>query len=133
MVQFKRYIVVLLIGLAAIAIQGALLTMMVPEYLVPNLVLILVVFLGFYDVRLSTLFLVFLLGLQFDLASGVLIGPWAGAFVVVFLLLAFMAQSIFIESVVSVVISVFVASLVSDFIYFILIYEHKKVRILRRT
>jgi rod shape-determining protein MreD len=123
MSDFKRYILVLLLGLLAIALQGTILKAILPDYLVPSFVLIIVVYLGFFEVRLSSLFLVFLLGLELDLASGLLVGPWSGAFVVVFLLLALLAQRIFVESIVSVLVAVFFASLTSDLVYFILIYR----------
>lgn len=123
MSNFKRFVIVLLLGLLAIALQGTVLKAVLPDYLVPNFVLVLVVFLGFFEVRISSLFLAFLLGLELDLASGLLIGPWSGSFVVVFLLLALMAQRIFVESIVSVLVSIFFASLVSDLVYFILIYR----------
>lgn len=123
MFNAQRMLVVLLMGLAAIALQGTLLKSLLPEYLMPNLILIIVVFLGLHEVSIFGLLLVFALGLLLDLSSGVLLGPWSGAFVVVFLLLALLAQHIFLDSLLTIVLGVFFASLVSDVIYLILIYK----------
>ena len=70
-------------------------------------------------------FVVFLLGLELDLCSAHLLGPWAGAFVVTFGLIAAMSQHVFVESPLAVALVVGASTIVSTLVYAGLVYEFK--------
>jgi rod shape-determining protein MreD len=88
----------LLLGVLSLLIQGVLLHLGLPEYLVPQLVVLLVVFLAFYEASVAGSFLAFVLGLLLDLSSAEALGPWAGACVTVFGIFALLSQRLFIDS-----------------------------------
>ena len=111
-----------------LVLQGSVLHGFMPAYLIPNFLLVLVVFLGFYEVSTLGVFLAFLAGLLFDLFSGSLIGPWAGSFVFVYALLAIFAQRLFIHSVSTVIISVFFANVIATGLYLALLYQFQPIR-----
>ena len=119
----KQAVLIILCGLAAALIQGALLYVGVPSYLLPQLVLILVIYLGFHEVSLLGAFSAFALGLLMDFASAVLVGPWAGAFVAVYGALSVGSQRLFVESSIVMIVTAFCASLCADFIFLGLAYE----------
>lgn len=115
--MLRRILSILAIGFLAVLVQGTLLKGLFPQLVVPGLVLILVLYLAFYETNIFGTFLVFGLGLLLDMCGGILIGPWAGSFVFVYGVTAFISQRIFAESFVALVVTSFVASLVSNFIY----------------
>ncbi len=123
MLGAKRAFQILSLGLIAILIQGAVLKSIFPSLIIPNLILILVVYLAFYEPTPFGSVLVFLLGLEFDLSSAKLLGPWAGAFVVVFILFSLLSQRLFVESVLAAIVVTFVAALVASGIYGLLARE----------
>lgn len=123
MLDTRRFLLFLAIGFVAIFIQGTVIREFAPNAVVPNFLLGMVVFLGFFEATVRGASLAFLLGLQLDFASGVLVGPWAGAFIVSFGILASLSQRIFVESPLASVVAVFASSLVSNIVYFVLVYE----------
>ena len=123
MLDTRRSLLVLVLGLIAIFIQGTVLRAISPAWVVPNLLVIIVVFLGFYEASVRGATLAFILGLELDFANGLLVGPWAGAFVVSFGILASLSQRIFVESPLAAIIAVFACSIVSAIVYFTLVYE----------
>ena len=56
------------------------------------------VYLAFYEVSTFGAALAFLLGLQLDVSSAKLLGPWAGSFVLVYGFLGPLSQRIFIDT-----------------------------------
>jgi rod shape-determining protein MreD len=96
-------------------------------FLTPNLLLILVVYLGFFEVSPLGALLSFLLGIIFDLGTGTLLGPWAGSFVAVFTTLALLSQRIFVHSPLSSAASSFVSSLIANLSYSLLVQGVRKV------
>ena len=66
-----------------------------PNIIVPNFILIMVICLGFNLVTPGAATLAFSLGLVFDLYSGVLLGPWAGTFVLVYVILSLLSQRLY--------------------------------------
>jgi rod shape-determining protein MreD len=121
---FKRILWVLLLGLVATWIQGAVVRSFVSDYgVVPNLILIIVVYLAFHEVNSFGAFLAFLVGFEFDLFSGIRLGPWAGSCVLVFGLLACFAQRMFVESALATVVAVFFSSLAASIVYLLCTYE----------
>ena len=109
-------------------LQGSIFPAFMPSYLIPNFLLILVVFLGFFEISALGVALAFFIGLFFDLFSGTLIGPWAGSFVFVYALLAIFAQRLFIHSISTVMVSVFIANVVATGIYLALLYQFQPIR-----
>ena len=122
---FKRMLLIIAVALGAIIVQSWAHWAM-PSLVVPDLILVIVVFLSFYEVSQWGALLVFTIGLIFDMSSGVLLGPRAGASVVVFGFLSSMSQRIFIESPIAAMVCVFCASVVNHLIYVILVFEFKQ-------
>jgi rod shape-determining protein MreD len=123
MIDTRRFLLFLALGFVAIFVQGTLFREIAPHAVVPNFLLLMIVFLGFFEATIRGATLVFLLGVELDFASGLLVGPWAGAFIVSFGILASLSQRIFIESPLASVLAVFAGSIVSNFVYFVLVYE----------
>jgi len=113
----KKAIIFLILGVAALLIPGTIIKSFYAGWVVPNFVMMLVVFLAFYRGLPGDALLVFLLGLEQDLASLSLLGPWAGAYTVVFAVLTLFSRRIFIESGWVVFITVYAATLAADGIY----------------
>lgn len=113
----RKAIAVLLLGVLALLIPGTLIKSISPGLVVPNFLLILLVFLAFYNGRPGDALLAFMLGLEQDLGSLSLLGPWAGAYIVVFAVLTLLSRRIFIESAWVVFLTVFTAALAADFLY----------------
>jgi rod shape-determining protein MreD len=88
----------MLCGFVALCSQGVLRHIGVPDMLVPQLIVLLVIHLSFAEVTTFGCIMAFLLGLLVDVSSAVLLGPWAGSLVVLFGSLALLSQRLFIES-----------------------------------
>lgn len=127
MFSFRKTLIVLFVGFLTIFLQGAFLKSIFPNHLVPNLLLDLVVFLGFYEANSFGAVLTFLLGIEFDICSGTLLGPWAASFLVVYAVLSSVAQRVFVESSLAIFVAVFISSLASNVTYLVLLYEFKPV------
>lgn len=125
MATLNRTIIVLVLGLLAVFVQGTLLKSVLPELPVPDLLLILVVYLAFYDSSPLGAVLTFVLGLQFDLFSEMLLGPRAGSLVIVYGVLAALSQRLFVESLFAAFVSVFLSSVVNSVVYIILLSDAK--------
>jgi rod shape-determining protein MreD len=70
----------------------------VPAWLMPQGLLVCVVFLAFYECSVRAACAAFCIGLLLDMSGAVLIGPWAGAYVLVYLCVSFLSQRLFVES-----------------------------------
>lgn len=127
MLFLKKILLIFVAALLAIVVQGSILKAISPHMVVPNLFLVLVVYLGFYETNAMGVFLAFVVGLMSDLSSGVLLGPHAASAVVIFFILSLLSQTIFVESWVTSMLSVFFGALVAQFVYFTLVYEFKPV------
>ena len=117
MKQLTRYVLILGLGLLGILVQGTILSALFGNFVVPNFLIILVVYLAFRETSALGAILVFLIGLELDIYSGKMLGPWAGAFTIVFAILALLSQRVFIESAFAAFCAVFVSSLVSTLVY----------------
>jgi len=113
----KTVALIFLMALGAIFLQGTLLRTFLPPIIIPNLMFILLIFLSFYAVSVSGALLVFLLGLMLDLFSGVLLGPWAASFMVVFIIISLLSQRLFVETFIASCLAVFVGSLICSLAY----------------
>jgi rod shape-determining protein MreD len=119
----RRSLLALALGLVSILVQGTLIKAIYPGAVVPGLLLILIVFLAFYEPSVFGVGLAFLLGLELDMCSGLLLGPWAGASVIVFGIVASLSQRIFVESPFAVMMTVFLSSILSNFVWLLIVLQ----------
>ncbi len=105
----KKAIFYLLLGVLASVVQGSLLHMGMPVAVVPQLIVVLIIALAFTEVSTFGCVMAFSLGLVMDFSSAVLVGPWAGALVLVFGTLAVLSQRLFIESGIAAMVITFLA------------------------
>jgi rod shape-determining protein MreD len=119
----KRFVLVLVLGLLTLLIQGTVIRGLLPHFFVPNLIVILAVFLAFYESSILGCILVFLLGLMLDMSGGVVLGPWAGSMVFIFAVVAVLAQRIFVESPVAVMVTTSICALVANVVHAGLSYQ----------
>jgi len=118
----KKTFLILFLGLLAIFFMGTVVKMVSPEWIAPNLIAVLLVYLAFYEVNVFGAVLSFLLGLELDLGSGLLLGPWAAACVLVYVILAFSSCRVFIESHLVVAFATFLGSILAAIIYQVIIF-----------
>ncbi len=117
----NKFALPLLLSLVAIFIQGSLLRYLLPDFAIPNLLLIMVVFLGFFEISPIGAILAFSIGLLLDLSSGVLIGPSAGSYTLIFGVLAALSTRLFVESGFAVAVTVFICSIFGNLTYLLLV------------
>lgn len=126
MTNLRKALTLLILGMLGILVQGTFLKYgFSPNWIVPNFLLIFVVYLSFYEATPFGAVLSFLLGIEFDLASGELLGPHAASMAVVFGFLSSVTQRIFVDSVLAVFLAVFLSSMFAHLIYVILLFEFK--------
>ena len=115
----KKFVGLSLLGIVCCALQGSLLHIGLPVSLVPQLVVVLVVSLAFSEVSVFGCVMTFVLGLLMDFSSAMLVGPWAGALVVVYGVLAVLSHRLFIESGVAAEAEVNIDNLLAEANYII--------------
>ncbi len=99
-------------ALGGLILQGSLLRDLLPFGIVPNFIIILVVHVSFFWQRQYTVWFVFLLGLLADLfGSTMILGPSASAAVLVYLGITVISKRLYMDSAMTLVVVVFVASL----------------------
>jgi len=124
MLILRKIVLILVLGLLALFIQGTLLKSLEPAFMiVPNLFLVLVCFLAFYEVSVLGAVLAFVLGLELDIASNLLLGPWAASFIAVYGMLSSISQRVFVESVVAVFLGVLCSCILATFIYLVIVFQ----------
>ena len=119
----QKIIVGLIVGMAALILQSTLLKFMLADHAIPNFCFIFVVFLAFNEVSIAGAVLVFLLGLLFDLSSGVILGPWAGAFAASYTVLCLVSRRVFLDSVPAAFLLTFLGAYFSNLIYILLVFQ----------
>ncbi|MBN8548419.1 MAG: rod shape-determining protein MreD [Deltaproteobacteria bacterium] len=119
--MLRRVLLTLVFGLLSILIQGTVIRGLFPAAVVPSLLLILVVFLAFYETSVLGAVLAFLLGIEYDMCSALVVGPWSGTFVLVFGVVALLSQRIFVESPAAVMVTVFLSTLLSNVVYLLVV------------
>ena len=117
----RKFLLILLLGVLALLIPGTVFRTVFPQLTAPNLLVVLLVYLAFYEASAVGALLAFLLGLQLDFCSGTLLGPWAGSYVIVFALLVLCSRRIFIESGLVVCLAVGIAALMTAFAYHVML------------
>jgi len=108
----KKIFFILLIAIVALLVQGGF-KLVTNSFPARNLFLIIVVYLGFFEVSLLGAVLAFFVGLLIDLSGGVLIGPAAGAACLTYGLLAALSGRIFIESSAAIGVAVMFSALLN--------------------
>lgn len=96
--KIRNLLVALLYISFSLILQSVLVGMGLPLWLIPDLVVLLILFIGFYEVSFTGLFMAFFAGLIVDISGGIYVGPWAGAYVLAFGGLALIAEHVFAES-----------------------------------
>jgi rod shape-determining protein MreD len=101
-------------GVVAIALQGILGHLGLSDNLIPQLLVIGIVSLSFAEVNVFGCMMSFVMGLLLDFSSAILIGPWAGSFVVVYCALALLSRRLFIDSGVAAMVITFGSVVVTN-------------------
>jgi rod shape-determining protein MreD len=91
-------LIALLYAFIAIALQGILGHLGLADRFIPQFLVIFVVYLSFAEANSFGCVTSFVVGLLLDLCSAVLLGPWAGSFVVIFCVLSLLSRRLFIDS-----------------------------------
>ena len=118
--HIRRCAVPLILSLLAVLIQASILRVWLPDYFLPALAVILVVYLGFHEVSLVGAWLAFAVGLVFDSASGMTLGPWATACVGLYAILSSVSRRVFLDSIISGIIISALSALFALTIYLLL-------------
>lgn len=71
---------------------------------IPNILTLLVLFLGFYEASLASLLTVFFCGLLFDMAASSVLGPSSSAAIIIFVVVSMLSKRVFIDATLSGVI-----------------------------
>ena len=125
MKTIQKILIGIFIGLIALLIQSSALKFLLPDHTVPNFCLVFVVFLAFNEVSITGAVLVFLLGLIFDLSSGVLLGPWAGAFAGTYTILCLISRRVFLDSIPAAFLIILIGSYLSNLLYISLAFQFR--------
>ena len=119
----SRLVYFLLLGFVLILLQG-LLRQLLPHALaayVPNLVLLVVLYLALFEIGVAGALTSFFLGLLLDVSSGLLLGPWAGACIFLFAGVSSVAKRIYADSTLVVMLAGATGSLLASCLYWILL------------
>jgi len=120
-----RLLICFFVALVLLSIQGVLHNTGCPAWLIPQGLLVSVVFLAFYEFSLAGVVMAFLLGLLLDMSSGILLGPWAGSYVAVYALFAFLSQRLFVESALVAMLVVALGTLLAGIVFLLLAFEYQ--------
>jgi len=121
MKEGRRFIIFFLVAISGLIIQSSF-RFYFPalRHFCPQLLFILVIFLSFQDSSTKGVLCSFFLGLLLDISSGMVIGPWAGAYTLSYTAVALVSQGIFADSAFAVIFSTFVAYLISGLTFVLL-------------
>ena len=106
-----------LYAIVALAAQGMIGHLGLPDMLIPQLLVIMVVALSFSEVNAFGCIMCFGIGLLLDFSSAVLLGPWAGSCVVVFGILALLSQRLFIDSGIAAMVITFCSVVAANVLF----------------
>ena len=118
----KKFLLIIILALVILFLQGGILKPLLPNILMPNLFLIIVIYLSFYETNVLGLIFSFVLGLLYDISTSTLLGPYAASFVTIYTLFAIFSGRIFIDTTISLIIITAISSIICDLIYMILIF-----------
>ncbi len=112
---------VLTLSLFCVFIQGSVLGLLLPSFVIPDLLIVLIVYLAFFEAGAWGAVLVFFAGIILDLSTGLLLGPWAASYVVVYAILTSLSQHIFVNSFLAAFLSVFASRIIASSVYFLIV------------
>ncbi|RMD86942.1 MAG: hypothetical protein D6808_02365 [Candidatus Dadabacteria bacterium] len=111
-------------GIIGILLQVSLLRVVLPDAVVPNFIVIFIVYLGYRMPTLRGAVIAFILGLEYDLfGSYLLLGPNAGSAVVLFMLVFITSKGLYLEQRSTVFFTVFLGTLVVYSVSYIITYQ----------
>ena len=119
--MLRQTLTIISIALFCVFMQATIFGTFLPRSMIPNLCLVVVIFLGSVEVSFLGALLAFLVGLLLDLSSGQLLGPWSGAFAAIFGLLSQGGKKLFLDSWLTIGLVTFLCSFVSQVIYLFLL------------
>ncbi len=122
-----RSLLILVIGFALVIVQSLLHGMGMPEWLLPQGLIVCVVYLAFFESSIAGALLAFGCGLLLDLTTATVLGPWAGAYVLAYALLSFVSPRLFVESTVVTSVVTGVTSLFAGSVYLFLAFEYQSL------
>lgn len=126
--HITRTLILLALGIAGVILQGTIFKILFGfNFFVPHLLLLLAILVAFLQPNIFGVVNCFILGLLADFSSVVLIGPWAAAFVVVFVIVSLFSQKLFYESGLTSFVVVFIMTIVASSIYLVLELQFKKI------
>ncbi len=125
--SWRKMALLSILVILALFLQGSLLAAILPNALVPNLLVVILVFISFYEASVLGAILAFFLGLLLDLYGAVLLGPWSGAFVATFAFFGLMSRRMFVDSPLAVAFVSFWSFLLTHFVYLVLVFEVRPV------
>lgn len=120
MTQLRLFLVAIFVSTIALVIESVLLAIGLPVELIPELVLVFVVYLSFFQTNSYGALLAFMCGLMIDMSSGHLLGPWAGAYVLAFGVISIISDRIFVESSISLSTVAALLTLLTHVIYLLI-------------
>jgi rod shape-determining protein MreD len=113
----KNFFKAILLSIVLIILEGSLFRRALGlSEISPQILILLTVFLAFKAPHAATALLVFTIGLMIDVSSGIRIGPWAGALIIVFGFLSTGAERLLVDSRFAVSFVCFLATLLSHII-----------------
>jgi hypothetical protein len=107
-------------GCVAILLQAGLAQAGLPGYLLPQLALLVVIQAAFLEHGIQGVVASFLVGLALDFSSALLVGPWAGAFVIVYAGLTILSRGLFVESPLVTVLAAFFSTVAANCFFSVL-------------
>lgn len=110
---------------AALFFQGSVIHGNFPGAVLPDLVLVYVVYLALRFHNLSALFVAFLLGLLVDVLSARLLGPFAASYVLAYLAVYILVGRLFAKKLLVFAAIVFLASLFKSSMYLSIVYLYQ--------
>jgi cell shape-determining protein MreD len=114
-----------MLGVFLLILQSLLSYAGVASWLIPQGLLVCVVFLGFYECSIGGAVCTFLLGLLLDMSSGIILGPWAGAYTISYFVLVIISQRLFVESIMVAITTVFLCTIFTGGIFLALAFEYQ--------
>lgn len=120
--RIRYLIAVIVLTVAAIVLQGTIVRVFLPNGPVPNISLIVVVFLASNSFSPRGVSYAFLTGLLYDLfAARSVIGPYAVASIIAYCVVAILSQRLYMRSLGALILMVIVASITSHIAYALLL------------
>ena len=119
--MFRQTLTILSVALFCVFLQATIFGTFLPRTMIPNLCLVVVLFLGAREVTILGATLAFMVGLLLDLSSGQLLGPWSGTFVALYGFISQGGKKLFLDSWITVGLVTFFSGIIGQIIYLFLL------------